>query len=453
MLTFKSRICQRQQVRRSAILLFVTSALIACTNQSIRTPRSQSSGVQEPIRSIDTYPNGQCPIRADSSRYSVTLFSDGIRIEGFRRVSIDPIWVQRIEFARAGSKGPDIERLQTLLKECRLSSSSHKQLTRWVHHANRGHQLSRTDQSQLGRSLAVDFARYADGFGTAQNRLGTLLKKCPSTIPAATKALKLAIKNCTNARKELESRDLYLDTLTRDKARATVTERITALKQELTLQNRVETLGQLCKPDAQGQVQSTVEIEKKLATLSRLGGKESKINSKLAERCKLTRRMLKKSLTRLRDNENKMERERRRRCAKNRARIAVPMRTLVSIEYAEKIGVRLRKLSKELRSKARSAIRKKGLSDEQQQFIQCATDAFGAADDIMRGIYQMHRGRYAREWLKKGRFEEVQEEVMRRASQPGAACRGFVLGGLTRRILGPIDTYLSRVDATPNECK
>ena len=453
MVVFKSIICQEPCVLRSAALLCMGALFFACTNHSIRTPRNQTSGAEDPIRSIAAYQLGQCPIRGDVGRYSVTIFSDGVRVEGYHRAAKKPDWVQRIEFDMGRSTGPSIERLKTLLTVCGLSQSSQAQLSRWGRYASRGRRLNQTERRALADSLMVDFARYAKAFSVSQKRLKALFKLCPSVVPKEKKELKLALQNCVTSRNKLNDPNLHLDQNTRDKSLATLKQRITALKRELTFQNNLNTLGQLCNPKTAGEMRTSTAIEKNLGTLAQLMGPKSNIDPILMQQCVRTRRVMKKTLDRLRKEEKKAERERVRRCAKNRARIAVPMRTLVSLEYAEKIGVRLRKLSKQLRSKARAAIRKRGLSSEQQQFIECATDAFGAADDIMRGIYQMHQGRYAREWLRKGRFEEVQENVMRRASQPGPECRGFVLGGLTRRILGPIDTYLTRVQATPAECK
>lgn len=144
------------------------------------------------------------------------------------------------------------------------------------------------------------------------------------------------------------------------------------------------------------------------------------------------------------------------RCEEQGELLRAAMTTLTSSSYGETFRRKLVAGAGALQGELARRVGPDGVTDTDQAWADCATDAFAAADDVVKGIWQMNRGGYGSEWVSVGRFVYDQEQMLARISSPGEVCAAWVRGQLGDEVLSPVDRYLAvrtRLDSLicPNE--
>lgn len=142
-----------------------------------------------------------------------------------------------------------------------------------------------------------------------------------------------------------------------------------------------------------------------------------------------------------------------RKCDQAKRAVAKEMPRLTSTAYADTAAYGIRSTRDALVIKMNRMVANGGPTYEEDDWVQCVVGSLSAADDMIRGIYQMNYGGYAHEWVELGRFEWAQEGILSSTAQPGEDCRSFVRSGLGSSTLAPIDRYLAAVDRLEETCE
>ena len=432
------------------------AACLGCIAPTIYSRHPAESSAEPVLQPVETLNGQSCPVREDARRYKPLMFRDGLSVQGFATESgpAQLSWIQRFTFSRPYHSNLNAIQLSKALRACQLGRASIELLEQWVRIAGTDRDIGEHLRHRISMALEIDLNKALKQRLAARNVLKSLVSQCLSHPTERPVDVQRASKICEQTIAAIDGSQALGQETARQKLRNEVARKLREINLKRDGYQRARKAAELCGRGAGKVEQPLAQMEERAAQINQLLALSDANDHKLKSQCETVRNRLLEHIQRVKKRNHERGGKLKLICKRARKIIAEPMRTLTSIAYADRLGEKLRALSSQVASKARKIVRRNGKpSIAQQAFIACVSHSLSAADDVMRGIYAMNRGRYARDWISRRRFSAPQEALIERIGRPKAQCRGYVRRGLGSDVLRPIDAYLNVIKRLPTLCR